>query len=82
MWQAARGVEEERLPQPNPLGAGLHERRAPTHTTFLRGSHYYKRVVALVCPVCAGTTGGGGLLNPLESELKDPSEQSRAESLP
>lgn len=60
MWQAAGGVEEERLPQPKPLGAGLHERRAPTHTTFLRGPHCYKRVVTLVCPVCAATTREGG----------------------
>ena len=55
-----RGVEEESLPQPTPLGAGLHERGAPTHTTFLRGSHCYKRVAALACLVSAGTTGQGG----------------------
>lgn len=60
MWQAAGGVEGERLPQHKPLGAGFHERHASTHTTFLLGSHCYKRMVMLVCAVCTGASGEGG----------------------
>ena len=50
----------EIIPQHKPLGAGFHERHASTHTTFLLGSHCYKRMVMLVCAVCTGASGEGG----------------------
>lgn len=81
MWQAAGGVEGERLSQHKLLGAAFHEGRASTHTTFLLGFQCYKRVVMLVCGV-ALVPPGRVVVNPLKSQLRDPSEQSRAESLP